>query len=283
MSEGAAPPGRAWFTRIDEALAAHRALASALVFLVALAPRIGVALGCAHEPVWDGQYYHYGAQRIAAGLGYGDPSGPWSHYPVGYSGFLALFYGIAGPNPIVGAVAGALVGALTAVAIVALGRAAFGGTPGCEARAVGAGVLVALHPGLVLQAALLMSEPLMGLGLVLAPLAMLAFGARRGCGAGVAGAIVGLTAWVRPEALLGVFGLAIPSRLLGRWGGKTAGRACDRVGGRAARGGAVVGAQLCRDGWMRARVDERGMEPRDRRVAARDGPVRGARGRGRVR
>ena len=76
--------------------------ATLLLALVALLPRLFVAIAWAREPVWDGHYYDFGAQRIAAGMGYSadraTPHGllwqPWCHYPVGYSGFLALVYAL---------------------------------------------------------------------------------------------------------------------------------------------------------------------------------------------
>ena len=43
-----------------------------ILALVSLAPRLYVAIAWAREPVWDGHYYDYGAQRIASGLGYSD-------------------------------------------------------------------------------------------------------------------------------------------------------------------------------------------------------------------
>lgn len=45
---------------------------TAAVFVVALLPRLYVAIAWAREPVWDGHYYDFGARRIAAGLGYSD-------------------------------------------------------------------------------------------------------------------------------------------------------------------------------------------------------------------
>jgi hypothetical protein len=75
-------------TRTSSDLAFTGALAC-----VALLPRLLVALIFAHEPVWDGHYYHFGAERIASGLGYSEDVmmhghlvwKPWTHYPVGYS------------------------------------------------------------------------------------------------------------------------------------------------------------------------------------------------------
>jgi 4-amino-4-deoxy-L-arabinose transferase-like glycosyltransferase len=180
------------------------ALFGALLFVVALAPRLGVALAWAGEPVWDGHYYDFGARRIAAGLGYSDDLSlggqlvwhPWCHYPVGYSAFLALFYRLFGASHAVAAVANALVGAALAVVTWALARHAL--SPN---RARFAGLLVALHPGLVLYAALVMTEPLAALLTLLAfwvavrdasPLRGLAGGAL----------LLGVAALVRPQALL---------------------------------------------------------------------------------
>ena len=55
--------------------------------MVALLPRLFVAIAWAKEPVWDGHYYHLGASRIAAGLGYSEDVlirgvavwKPWTH------------------------------------------------------------------------------------------------------------------------------------------------------------------------------------------------------------
>ncbi len=195
----------------------------ALLFAVALAPRVAVALAFAGEPVWDGHYYDFGARRIAAGLGYSDDRTiggqlvwhPWCHYPVGYSAFLAAFYRVLGPSDSVAGVANALIGASLAVATWALARLALS-----EGRARAAGLVVALHPGLVLYAAVVMSEPLA------AALTLFAFWlaardpappgatARRSLRGVAAGAIVlGLAALVRPQALLCApfLALAVPA------------------------------------------------------------------------
>src|ERR1700757_971332 len=94
-------------------------LFGALLFVVALAPRLFVALAWTGEPVWDGHYYDIGAHRIAEGMGYSDALAvagrlvwhPWCHYPVGYSAFLAVFYRLFGHGHAVGVAANALVGA----------------------------------------------------------------------------------------------------------------------------------------------------------------------------
>jgi hypothetical protein len=175
----------------------------ALLFVVALAPRLFVALEWAGEPVWDGHYYDFGARRIAEGMGYSDDltiAGhlvwhPWCHYPVGYSAFLALFYRLFGAGHAVADVANALVGAALAVATWGLARHALS-----PLRARIAGLVVALHPGLIVYSALLMTEPLAALLTLVAFWAAVSAGGRRGI---VAGALLlGLAALVRPQALL---------------------------------------------------------------------------------
>jgi hypothetical protein len=179
-------------------------LFGAALFFVALVPRLWIALRWAAEPVWDGHYYDFGARRIAAGLGYSDDgfvSGhavwhPWCHYPVGYSAFLGACYRLFGPSLRVAAVANATVGALLALVTWALARYALSPT-----RSKLAGLVVALHPGLVLYAGLLMSEPLSALGTLVA--FWLAVRDRRPWRGFVLGALVlGVAALVRPQALL---------------------------------------------------------------------------------
>ncbi len=176
----------------------------ALLFVGALVPRLWLALAWAGEAVWDGHYYDFGARRIAAGFGYSDDRTidghvvwhAWCHYPVGYSGFLALFYRLLGASYATAAVANALVGA--ALALVTWGLAKQALRPW---RARLAGILVAVHPGLVVYSALVMSEPLAALLTLLAFwLATRDTRPRRGL---VLGALVlGLAALVRPQALL---------------------------------------------------------------------------------
>ncbi|MEN9577898.1 MAG: hypothetical protein RJA70_907 [Pseudomonadota bacterium] len=170
--------------------------------VAALLPRLFVAIAWAHEPVWDGHYYHFGATRIADGLGYsedvligGTPTWrPWCHYPVGYSGFLGLVYSIFGRSLLVAPLANAVVGALTVGVVHRLALCVFSVT-----RARLAAVLCAVHPGLILYTALLMTEPLSAFGIALAGWAVLRFPNLRG--AASAGVILGLSALVRPPAL----------------------------------------------------------------------------------
>lgn len=136
------------------------------LFLVAFLARIVAARTLAAEPVWDGQYYDFGAKRIAAGFGYGDDRviagqtvwHPWCHYPVGYSAYLSVFYKLFGTTTFAAHLADALAGSLLALVTYLLARETLS-----PLRAKIAGGLVALHPGLILYGALVMTEPLAAL------------------------------------------------------------------------------------------------------------------------
>jgi 4-amino-4-deoxy-L-arabinose transferase-like glycosyltransferase len=174
------------------------------LFAVALVPRLWVALAWSGEPVWDGHYYDFGARRIAEGHGYSDDLvlggqtiwHPWCHYPVGYSAVLAAFYRLFGESHVVAGVANALIGAALALVTWLLAHEALS-----PLRAKLGGAIVALHPGLILYAALVMTEPLAAL------LTFVAFwvavrDANPRRGALSAAVFLGLAALVRPQALL---------------------------------------------------------------------------------
>lgn len=188
-------------------------LATAALFVIALLPRLYVALAWAREPVWDGHYYDYGARRIAAGLGYSDDvmvAGhavwhPWAHYPVGYSGLLGGIYRVFGSGPHVATVANAIMGALLVALVHRLARYAI--SPG---RARLAGLLAALSPGLIVYSALLMTEPVAALGLALAAwLGIRDRASHPWRGVALAGLVIGLTTLVRPQTLVCAPALAL--------------------------------------------------------------------------
>jgi hypothetical protein len=179
-------------------------LFTAIITAIALYPRLYVAIAWAREPVWDGHYYDFGAKRIAEGHGYSDDLivggvpvwHPWCHYPVGYSGFLAVVYRVFGAGPHVATVANAVAGAVLVAVIHRLARHAT--TPG---RARLAALFAALSPGLIVYSALLMTEPLAALGIVAS--AWLFVRDPRPIPRGLAaGVVLGLTALVRPQSLL---------------------------------------------------------------------------------
>ncbi len=203
------------FSKLEATLAKHEAWVLAALFVLALAPRLHVATHWAREPVWDGHYYHFGAQRIASGFGYGDERltaagpvfHPWCHYPVGYSGFLALFYAIFGDSPRVAVAVQAVLGALTVVVVHQLARRIVG-----PIRALAAGLLATAHPVLVIYSGLVMTEPLAALGALLGPLVFLRTARRPLAAAGLGGVVLGLTTLVRPQSLLLAPALALLAR-----------------------------------------------------------------------
>jgi 4-amino-4-deoxy-L-arabinose transferase-like glycosyltransferase len=161
--------------------------------------------------VWDGHYYDFAARRIAAGLGYSDDLvvggqtvwHPWCHYPVGYSAFLALFYRFLGASHAAAAIVDSLTGAGLAVMTWLLAREGLS-----RSRARIAGLIVALHPGMIVYAALVMTEPLAALLTLLA--FWLAVRDRQPArGILVAALVLGVAALVRPQALLCVPFLAL--------------------------------------------------------------------------
>lgn len=173
------------------------------LFFASLLPRLWVALHFAGEPVWDGHYYDFGARRIALGAGYSDERivngivewHPWCHYPVGYSFFLGVFYKLFGSDLRVAAIVNATVSALVPVATWVLATRVLSPT-----RARIAGIVAALHPGLILYAALVMTEPLSALSTLVAFIVATQGKERRWF---VLGALLlGLSALVRPQALL---------------------------------------------------------------------------------
>jgi len=174
------------------------------VFMVALLPRLFVAIAWAKEPVWDGHYYHFGAERIARGLGYSEDVlshghllwKPWVHYPVGYSAFLGLFYRIFGAELVVAPVVNALTGALLAAVVHRVARYYLS-----RDRARIAAGLSAIHPGLIAYSAVVMTEPLAALLLLGAAHAALHFRGRWQAVA-FAGVLLGLSTLVRPASLL---------------------------------------------------------------------------------
>lgn len=202
---GSASSARRSFDRV---LADHGRWVTLAVFVLALAPRLYIALEWAREPVWDGHYYHFGATRIADGIGYGDDrSGvfkPWSHYPVGYSGFLALFYSVFGSKPVVATTLQAIIGAATVAAVHRLALTFLS-----HRRALIAALLCAAAPNLLLYSGLVMTEPLAALGLILAPLTFTKLSRRPYVASVAAGILFGLTTLVRPQTLLAAPAVAL--------------------------------------------------------------------------
>ena len=181
------------------------------IVAVAFALRWEAARRHAGEAVWDGHYYEYYARRIADGFGYTDARvvdgvdvGHAScHYPVGFSAALGAIYWLFGQRA---AVVWAF-NACTGAAVVGLGfvlaQHVLGSGTDSRWRARLAGLLLCLHPGLVLQAALVMSEGL-ATATTLASLVVAVELRSRGrawTGALLGAACLGVSALVRPPAL----------------------------------------------------------------------------------
>jgi hypothetical protein len=169
--------------------------------LVAFVARAAVVLWASGRfpPAADGVYYHAIAVRVAQGLGstWLWPDGKVTyaaHYPVGYPALLSLGYRLAGASPDAGAWVNALLGTAAAVAIHRLALSCMG-----PRRALGAGLAVALHPGLLMYTPALMTE-----GVTAALLAIAAWTAslrsRRGLIA--LGLVMGVATLVRPQSLV---------------------------------------------------------------------------------
>jgi hypothetical protein len=178
----------------------------AALFTVAFALRLWAGVRFAGEAVWDGHYYDFYAHRIAQGFGYSDPlfvggvdiGHPSCHYPVGYSAVLGAFFWVLGEGRGVSLFFNALTGAALAT-VIRRCSAELG-----PLRSRLGGVLVAIHPGLVLYAALTMSETLSALCTFLALFAALRLKNHRSLivRAALPAFMVGMSALVRPPALL---------------------------------------------------------------------------------
>ncbi len=181
------------------------------LFVIALVPRLFVALAWAREPIWDGHYYHFGAERIAEGFGYSENVmiegqsvwKPWTHYPVGYSGLLSIAYRVFGSGLLTAPVVNALLGTCLVLVVHRLSRYVLS-----QNRARIAGTLCALHPGLIAYSAILMTEPPAALFILGAFWASIAWRTRVK-GIILAGILIGLGALIRPASLL-----ALPALLL---------------------------------------------------------------------
>lgn len=172
--------------------------------VVALVPRLFVALAWAREPVWDGHYYHFGAVRLASGLGYSEDVilhgvkiwKPWTHYPVGYSFWLSLWYRMLGPKLWVAPLSNAVVGCVTVFCVHRVALPYLG-----VWRARIAALVTTFHPGLVLYTAVSMSEPLAAC-LLLASLWPLLAMRQRVVATGLSGILLGASVLVRPSSLV---------------------------------------------------------------------------------
>jgi 4-amino-4-deoxy-L-arabinose transferase-like glycosyltransferase len=187
----------------------------ALVFVVALALRVGHALALRSSPyfarpVLDAETYYWAARALAAGQGW-----PEAVYwqPPGYSYFLAAVLWLAGPGFLAPRLIQAGLGALTAALTCAIGARVFG-----RAVGLGAGLVVALYGLLIYYDAELLA-PALAICLQMATLycAVRAQTEPRGVGWFAAGLLCGLTALVTAPVLVILPALAIAARRRAGW------------------------------------------------------------------
>jgi hypothetical protein len=175
-----------------------------VTFAVALGARLAVVAWAWSRipPAADGTYYQRIAERIAQGLGYTWlwPDGVVTyaaHYPVGYPALVGAVYTVTGPRPVAAMMLNATLGALAALAAHRLAARCMG-----PRRALLAGMLVALHPGLVAYTPALMTEGVTA-ALVTAGAAVAAWARDRRAAAAIPlGLVVGLATLVRPQCIV---------------------------------------------------------------------------------
>ena len=178
-----------------------------ITFAVALAARLAVVVWAFRRipATADGTYYQIIAERISKGLGY---TWQWpdgavtfaSHYPVGYPAMAGAAYAIFGPSPGVAMALNALLGAAGALAVHLLASRAFHDSR--PRLALVAGLLVALHPGLVAYTPALMTEGVTASLLAVAAAVAASCRDRRLPSFLALGLVVGVATLVRPQSLL---------------------------------------------------------------------------------
>ncbi|MBW2457096.1 MAG: glycosyltransferase family 39 protein [Deltaproteobacteria bacterium] len=189
--------------------AERRALDGWAVAAVALGVRLLVVWWAwgRFPPTADGSYYHQLATRLAGGHGYTWlwPDGAVTfaaHYPIGYPAAVAGIYGAFGPAPGLAMVLNAVVGAIGCVAVHQL-VAHFRH----RRLALAAGLLVALHPGLVGYTPALMTEGVAASVVACAVWAATVVrstpvGRRRWLWLTLCGVLLGVATLVRPQCLV---------------------------------------------------------------------------------
>lgn len=158
----------------------------AVIVVVAVLVRLAfwfVVVGFDTTGGGDGPDYHQLASGVAAGQGLLSPEGePTARRPPLYPMLLGGFYSIAGPDPDVGRGLQVALGALIVVLVYALARRLFS-----ERVALLAAALVAVNPSLVYVSALLLTENLYIVLLLLALLALMGVHEPASAGPGPAG------------------------------------------------------------------------------------------------
>jgi len=154
-------------------------------------------------PAADGKFYDTVARRIAEGLGYTWlwPDGAVTyaaHYPVGYPALVGGLYALFGDDPLLAMLLNAALGTLAVAATYWLSARV---VP--RSGALFAGLVVAIHPSLVLYTPALMTEGVTAALYVCAAWLGLAASRDRGLGRVVLlGLFLGATVLVRPQSML---------------------------------------------------------------------------------
>ena len=185
--------------------------------LVALVVRLALVALVQPEPVWDGRYFDALARHLARGEGYviasegaGDSLRPTAHYPVGFPSLLAITYRAFGDTVGAAFLLQSVIGASLVLLVHAIvARAA------SDRAAFWAALVTALHPGLVLQAPLVMAEPLAALLYAAMVLCMMQLPGSASLAAAT-GLIGGFATLVRPQTIVVLPALIAASIVTGR-------------------------------------------------------------------
>jgi hypothetical protein len=191
-----------------------------LIVVAALALRIGfwIAVVGFDTTGWgDEPDYHRIAAGIASGKGFLSPGGePTARRPPLYPILLAGLYSVTGPDPDAARAANVALGCVIVLLVYSLGAKLFSKTVGLVAAA-----LVAVNPSLIYLSALIMTENLYVVLLLLLLLSLAAdYRASPGTtGRWIAGgALAGLSYLTRPTSLLLALAVAAAPLVLGRGG-----------------------------------------------------------------
>ena len=172
---------------------------------LALAARVAFVLSIERDSFGfsDPAFYHYAASALAAGDGYLDLGGePSARWPPVFPLVLAPFYALFGSDALVGELVNAVLGAACVPLLFLLARRLFGRREGLVAAAI-----LALFPGQIFYADLLLAETLYAFWLLLLFLLLSAIPRDRLWPALGVGAAMGVMALTRSEGLF----LVIPA------------------------------------------------------------------------
>lgn len=170
----------------------------ALALGVAVAVRVWWVATVDTQPVTDFAWYFDRAVSLAAGEGYHVDGAPTAYWPVGYPGFLAVFFSLFGPSLWL---AKTLNLGLTVVSVWIswlVARRLFPNPWAAHLTALG----LALYPSWVAYSSILASEPLFTVLTLGGTALLLAYRPRQWLWLGSAGAVFGLATLVRPQAVV---------------------------------------------------------------------------------